>query len=636
LADLNDPDAIDYLSPDGQRVLTTSGGYTLWTADGKRIESLPAPPASDPDVQASPAFSSGGRLLAIPAAGGADIWDSLTGELIRRLRSGSELPIGLMFSSDGRKLAIAFGQTVQVWDPISGERPAGVFSTAPDEVIREARFSASGDRLLATTTEHAGTKPLLGSWIWSLPDGRRLARVQNLMQAGASDDGSVVVGLSDGLVEIYGGDGSEACHTPAPQLDELHPVISPDAKAVLVLGETDLQLFAPASTDTTICDRLVAEKLQSHTDEITSATFSADSEDVLTSSQDGTARLWRIGGPVGGLPSRVYPPGALFQGGYFAARSGDSWGVFDAVTGKPVAMLQGVRMPISRFAVSADRRRVATFAGHALTVWDAANGARLTSLDTGADGVLDFALSPQGDRVAIAYQDRTGELIDLSSGRRIAALAHSGNLASVDFSADGRRLVTSAEQTAQVWDGRTGRPIGKPMTANNSRSADDNRIDSAELSADGRRVLITTQGATASLWTVGSVEPSAVLRNGTRQVTSASFTPDGRRVVTMGTESEGVSVWDAASGQLLISHDGGDDLAVDSAPHVAPSNVAIVLAAGQDRFEWPARFYYGQALVKQACGRLARDFTPEERRTYGVNHAQAYCRGQNFPWPTQR
>jgi WD40 repeat protein len=55
---------------------------------------------------------------------------------------------------------------------------------------------------------------------------------------------------------------------------------------------------------------------------------------------------------------------------------------------------------------------------------------------------------------------------------------------SAAFSADGKRIVTgSADDTARLWDGETGKPIGEPPKGH------DGAVWSAAFSPDGKRIV---------------------------------------------------------------------------------------------------------------------------------------------------
>ena len=81
------------------------------------------------------------------------------------------------------------------------------------------------------------------------------------------------------------------------------------------------------------------------------------------------------------------------------------------------------------------------------------------------------------------------------------------------------------DQTARIWDAASGKAIGEPLKGQK------NAVTSAAFSPDGRRIITASFGGTARLWDVTSGrqndELSKAMRGG-----SAAFSPDGRRIVT--------------------------------------------------------------------------------------------------------
>jgi WD40 repeat protein len=75
-------------------------------------------------------------------------------------------------------------------------------------------------------------------------------------------------------------------------------------------------------------------------------------------------------------------------------------------------------------------------------------------------------------------------------------------LLSVAFSPDGKRLVSaSADYTLLLWDVRTGKTIGDPLTGHGKE------VFSAAFSRDGRRIVSGMGDGTIRLWSVRAAVP---------------------------------------------------------------------------------------------------------------------------------
>jgi hypothetical protein len=77
----------------------------------------------------------------------------------------------------------------------------------------------------------------------------------------------------------------------------------------------------------------------------------------------------------------------------------------------------------------------------------------------------------------------------------------------------------------------------------------DGPVICAAFSPDNHWILTGSQDKTARLWDAATGEPVATFEGHGRRVESASFSPDGRQIITVGGS---VRVWDAASRKLIL------------------------------------------------------------------------------------
>ena len=121
------------------------------------------------------------------------------------------------------------------------------------------------------------------------------------------------------------------------------------------------------------------------------------------------------------------------------------------------------------------------------------------------------------------------------------------------FSFDGQRIVTgldntarcigSWDNTARVWDAESGKEISLLQAHSDS-------VLSASFSPDGRRIVTGSSDNTARVWDAESGKEIALLKAHSGSVQSVSFSPDGRRIVT-GADDNTARVWDAQSGKEI-------------------------------------------------------------------------------------
>jgi WD40 repeat protein len=217
---------------------------------------------------------------------------------------------------------------------------------------------------------------------------------------------------------------------------------------------------------------------------------------------DGTARVWRSTGGKGLVvlkddTGRAYSASFSPDGTRVVTASGFIARVCGSTSGREMAVLAAHTDPVRSASFSPDGRKVVTASyDRTARVWDSGDGTELVVLRGHTDWVTSALFSPDGQKVVTASRDDTARVWDSSTGKVIAVLkGHTSHLQQASFSSDGTRIVTPSGDPIRLWD-----PSAKDLAVR--------------------------------VWDSSSGKELAVLRGHTDRAWQASFSPDGKRIVT--------------------------------------------------------------------------------------------------------
>src|SRR5262249_52771755 len=133
---------------------------------------------------------------------------------------------------------------------------------------------------------------------------------------------------------------------------------------------------------------------------------------------------------------------------------------------------------------------------------------------------------------------------------------HTDSIDGASFSPDGRYIVThSSDKTARVFEVGTGKTIaelrghGRDL-ASKQRNA--GGVTSASFSSDGKLIVTASTDKTARVWKPSDSKTVARLRGHTDVVNSAVFSPDSARVLTA-SDDGAAKLWEATSGRAVVT-----------------------------------------------------------------------------------
>jgi WD40 repeat protein len=537
--------AAAHFSPDGRRVVTTFKGQTIGL------------------------YRDGSRALYTDRV--ARIWETATGKELLILK-GHDAPVTAAgFSPDGRRLlTTSLDRTVRIWDVESGQSLAILHghTKAPTMAI----FGPGGRVLTFCNSSWEGGPGFLDQ------NGKRVVF--------RPDEIDPPFRVAD-LAEPSGDFKSDRAIGPffQGQASDPHVWDIEGGKEVAFLHLKDLgDLWKTAGWK----ERPPALEQMP----LRAACFSRDGGRVALVFEKA-AGIWDtatgqplvlLAGPRTDLKGAAFSP----DGSQLFTFSGhDTLHTWDAASGKEASafVLKGLEAGDHFAEFSPDGRRVLVLGEKKASTWNTVTGAQLAMLKGHEHVIHDGRFSPDGWQVATTSWDDSTRLWTTVTEDSLATVLPEEGLELAEWASDSRHVLTSYSRAVRrdgefqrqkngihVWDAFRGEQV-----ASFHRVADGHTV-AAQLHPDGKRLLWVTTDlnrlkgqelpfAPAHICDARSGKELAVLRGLKSQIQCASFSPDGKRVLTVsngerlqgdGTKTEEVAgkdadicLWDATTGELL-------------------------------------------------------------------------------------
>jgi serine/threonine protein kinase/WD40 repeat protein len=209
---------------------------------------------------------------------------------------------------------------------------------------------------------------------------------------------------------------------------------------------------------------------------------------------------------------------------------------------------------ISHIAFQATGRRVAAVTvGGTLSVWDVGTTRLIMRSGLSDRGRHVLGLSPDGSRVAVGSGSNV-LLVDVNSGKIVRRLlGHFYGVIAVEFSPDGSLIASAVPDDAAVrlWNSSSGEQIASFVGAHRA-----DWFASLAFSPDGRRLFAGSSDGEARVWDVPTLA-GELLRHAPHPFSSIALSPDGSRIAA--TQPGAVEIWDAVSGEKILSWKAGSD-----------------------------------------------------------------------------
>jgi WD40 repeat protein len=490
------------LSADNNTIISASADKTVRLsalANGQTVRSLAGPAASVVSVAsaANNAYVAGGT-----ADGKLFLWNPSDGKLIAQALAHSGSLTALAFHPNSSQLLTGGSDgLLKLWSlPIA---PTQTLSH-PDAVTASA-VSIESKRLFTGSADK-----LVRSWNLAnpqQPERQFSGHTGPVTAVATTRDGKMLASAGeDGFIRFWDqSNGRQSAligaHAGAVTSLSFHAnrnqVLSTSVDGSLKVWQTP-----PAEP-----------KLFAHPDQVTAAALGPDGSKLVTGCTDKQVRLWNLDG---GQVERTFP--------------GNTLTVLSVAAGGNLIAAGG--------------------ADKSLTIWNAGDGKEVKKFSGLPAPVRSVAVSPDGKLAAAGLADNSLRLFDLAMGKEVKSFAgHVGAVTALLFTANGDRLISaSADKSVQVWnvvDGMAKLKLDAVDVAN-----------CLTLSKDGSRIAAGCSDKAVRIWSLADGKLAGAPIKTPADVLGVSFSPDASRLVAAG--ADGKARVYSTSGQLqeLFAHDG--------------------------------------------------------------------------------
>jgi WD40 repeat protein len=578
-------------------------------------------------------------VLTASEDGFARLWNAQTGAVVRSFPIGTDRE-GAVLSRDGREVVTWSPAAIHVWSH-TATTPSATITSDKFAQLTAVALSPDGRTIATASGPGAGGADI----VWSARTGALLRTLATStdpdvgMDIAFSHDGTMVaVGGNGGTAAVWQvGDGTRLGRYLVPNVK-----VSPDLASVtsVAFDPGDTRLLAGSGDPPFAVNTGVAEQSQIwdlRTGRLISAVNGTDpawSEHggyVLTTSSDGTARVWvaasgrvvaqmKAGYPITrqGVfgPDAINPQNQLDVSHIATGSDSGSAAVWDAISGNLVSTFAGDTGSVTPAAFSADGRRVLTYSrdGQA-RIWGTGVAVptprpfptrikRAVNLGSLLNAGFDLPRDPTAAVVAIQVGDKAlpgvaaanvVAILDAQTGQTLG-IAPRTVVNEAAFDARGRLMLLMgahdfagpalAAQLRLVHGGHLLRTLAGPGA----------QAVAGALSPDGKLIATVDSGDRIAVWDAASgrrialfTEHAGHRTQGFRADLWLRFSPDGALILSSDATGAGF-VWNARTGRVLNR--------IDSVPAPAtmpgPRNVAI---SADDRYAATAASWDNAAHV---------------------------------------
>jgi WD40 repeat protein/serine/threonine protein kinase/tetratricopeptide (TPR) repeat protein len=600
-------------SPDGKRLATPADNdslVTIWDArTGREVRTL----SGHSGIVWSVAWSHNGKYLASASADSTiRIWDVEMGQELRTLwghaPAHGTIVSAVCWSPDDKRLASSsYDRTVKIWSVETGANL--VTCTGHGNAVHGVAWSPDGKRLASCSLDTTAR-------IWDAVSGKQLlvlkGHTANLWTVAWNKEGNqLATGGMDTPIRFWDAKTGKQFATLRGHTMGVRSICwSPDGKRLSSVSYDNTAKLWDAQTLQEL------RMIRAHSGAVYWCSWSPDGKELATASADRTIRVWDVpaaeatafanhgvaglhprmvawspngrvmarvdqegfitfwnadtGKELGNYYGRMYRYRRSYSGLADLAWSPDGTLVASADRGRfnPVRLwafdstqefraLTSENEAFDFVSWSPDSKQVAASGGNRVKIWDVKSGQVVQTLTHDAAGKTPLAWSPDGTQIAWAGAAGTITLYDPETGKAGQTLPGGGgdNVACLCWSPKGQgkpRLAAAcnsagdafgrADYTLRIWqiEEKTKEPL---IFRGHTKP-----VNSVCWHLDGTRLVSASEDQTVKVWDAQTGQELVSLEGHKASVLYACFNPDGTLIASAAQGDDAIRLWDANLG----------------------------------------------------------------------------------------
>ena len=540
------------------------------------------------------------------------------------LRGHTDRVYSVGFSSDSKRIVSGSKDgTIRIWDAVTGKQIGESFFVG--EEVYFAMFSKDDNYILAKTSNLYHEVFFGDNWdIWDVSTGKQIENKQEISYGNAWN---LYLGnnQSNRKCVIFDGNHSFFGDLSRVNWDSWRWFWWKNIQKQTLIRKRYRVLQRTYNDDAFILDvttgKIIGQPLKGHANDILVSSFSPDGKLIVSGSMDNTIRIWdaasgkQIGEPLKGHNSAVYSVAFSPDCKSIVSGSNDGTILIWDLTSRQIKHSPFFDKVFS-VVFSPDGNSVVSGSGYSIRIWDASSGKQIKEplIHTYAED-YSVAFSPDGKRIfsgSYNLHKITVRIWDATTCRQIGEpmSIYSNTLGyhSIDFSPDGKYIVSVSSDTVFLWDVINGKCLDTLIGHNGM-------VNAVAFSPNGERIVSGAKDGTVRIWNsaAGKLFRRQLIGH-SDEVHTVSFSPDGKRIVS-GSEDKTIRIWDVTTGRCLNTLKGHTDIVYSVV--FSPDGKRIVSGSGDNTIRvWDAvtGSQIGEPLKGHTNIVLSVAFSPDGKR----------------------